>query len=261
MVAAAARVTKVRRTGWHGVGIDLAGPDDLVDEVMSHLPSFYDDAQPLRATISLFKRGDVYALEIDGARPSAFVETYPSSLDLANLVELTVVERLPDLVAIHAGAVAFDERVVLLPGSTQTGKTHLVTALLSAGATYLSDEFALIDDLGLVHPYPRMLALREDGGIRRAGADEFGELASHGPLSAAGLAVLTYDAGVRGLDADQANASEAWMHLVEHCICARRRPAEAFASTTFVAKASAAVAGRRGEAESVVQELRQRLGL
>ena len=144
-------VEQVMRTGWHGVGLEIDGVGDLLAGVASHLPPFYDDQQPVVGAVRLFPEAGGYALEVDGERPSRFVPAYPTLLDVANVLGLTVVERLPDLVAVHAGAVAIDGRALLLPGSTQTGKTLLVTALLERGATYLSDEFALLDEHGRVH--------------------------------------------------------------------------------------------------------------
>jgi hypothetical protein len=48
----------------------------------------------------------------------------------------------------------------LLPGATHAGKSSLVAELLRRGATYFSDEYALIDAEGRVHPYPRPLLIR-----------------------------------------------------------------------------------------------------
>src|SRR5579864_2048966 len=48
-------------------------------------------------------------------------------------------------VFIHAGAVGWQGRAILLPGQSFTGKTSLVAALVRAGAGYYSDEFAVVD--------------------------------------------------------------------------------------------------------------------
>jgi hypothetical protein len=80
--------------------------------------------------------------------------------DLIRVVDEVVVQRLTTLRAVHAGAILWGERVLLLPGSTHAGKSSLVAELLRRGATYFSDEYALIDSEGFVHPYPRPLLLR-----------------------------------------------------------------------------------------------------
>ncbi len=238
------------RTGWHGVGLEVDGPDEMLAEVARHLPPFYDDQQPLVAAVRLFTEDGGYALEVEGERPSRFVPNYPTLLDVANLLELAVVERLPDLVAVHAGAVALDGRALLLPGRTQTGKTRLVTALLEQGATYLSDEFALLDEDGRVHPYPRLLALREDERVHRLVATTFGAEPAAGSYSVGAVALLTYDAEVAGLAADELSASGVWLQLMEHCISVHRRPEASFAALTSVAAGAGGLHGRRGEAAS-----------
>ncbi len=80
--------------------------------------------------------------------------------DLIRVLDDAVIQRLTTLRAVHAGAVQWGERALLLPGSTHAGKSALVAELLRRGATYFSDEYALIDSEGLVHPYPRPLLLR-----------------------------------------------------------------------------------------------------
>jgi hypothetical protein len=79
---------------------------------------------------------------------------------LRNL-NLWVLEAEPELVHLHAGALARDGAVVLLVGPSGAGKSTLTTALVSAGWTYLSDEMigVGIDDGGLIS-YPRPLTLK-----------------------------------------------------------------------------------------------------
>jgi hypothetical protein len=79
---------------------------------------------------------------------------------LVNVLDDAVIERLTSFRAVHAGAVAWNGRAMLLPGATHAGKSTLVAELLRRGATYFSDEYALIDPEGRVHPYPRPLLLR-----------------------------------------------------------------------------------------------------
>jgi hypothetical protein len=80
--------------------------------------------------------------------------------DLIRTLDDAIVPRLTTARAVHAGAVLWHEHALLLPGRTHAGKSSLVTELLRRGATYLSDEYAVIDSEGLVHPYPRALLVR-----------------------------------------------------------------------------------------------------
>jgi hypothetical protein len=79
---------------------------------------------------------------------------------IIRVLDDAVIERLKTLRAVHAGAVLWRGKVLLLPGITHSGKSSLVAELLRHGATYFSDEYALIDRQGQVHPYPRPLLLR-----------------------------------------------------------------------------------------------------
>src|SRR5262249_57961124 len=49
---------------------------------------------------------------------------------------------------------------IVVPGRSHTGKSTLVAELVRRGATYWSDEFAVLDDAGRVHPYRRPLVPR-----------------------------------------------------------------------------------------------------
>ena len=81
-------------------------------------------------------------------------------LRFASNVELTIAERAPRRIFIHAGVVSWRGRAIVLPGRSYAGKSRLVAALLREGATYYSDEFAVLDARGRVHAYPRQLSLR-----------------------------------------------------------------------------------------------------
>jgi len=84
-------------------------------------------------------------------------------VELIRVLDETVVKNLAALHAVHAGAIQWGGRVVLLPGKSHVGKSALVAELLRQGATYFSDEYALIDGEGLAHPYPRPMLLRDGG--------------------------------------------------------------------------------------------------
>ncbi len=66
-------------------------------------------------------------------------------------------------ILVHAGAVAYQGRGVIMPGHSRAGKSTLVAALLRRGATYYSDEAALIDRRGLLHPLGEPIWLEPRG--------------------------------------------------------------------------------------------------
>jgi len=80
--------------------------------------------------------------------------------DLKVHIQHAVAEASMEHVFVHAGVVACRGRAIVLPGRSFCGKSTLVRELLLHGAVYLSDEFAVLDEDGLVHPFPRPLSLR-----------------------------------------------------------------------------------------------------
>src|SRR5881394_3494459 len=102
-------------------------------------------------------------------------------------VQLTVAEYAPRRVFVHAGVVEWNGKVILIPGLSFSGKSTLVAELLRAGATYYSDEYAVIDRNGRVHPYARKLRMRSPDAIhmKRMRAEEFSANTGSKPLPVA----------------------------------------------------------------------------
>jgi hypothetical protein len=83
-------------------------------------------------------------------------------------------------VFVHAGVVGWDGRAAVIPGPSHSGKSTLVAALVNAGATYYSDEYAVIDLQGRDHAFPREIRLRPDILRRQIAAAP--KLGDSGPL-------------------------------------------------------------------------------
>ena len=74
-------------------------------------------------------------------------------------LQLLVADNARRRIFVHAGVVGWKNQAVVIPGMSFSGKTTLVTKLIQAGAKYYSDEYAVIDEHGLVHPFPRPLGI------------------------------------------------------------------------------------------------------
>lgn len=81
-----------------------------------------------------------------------------------SLVRVAVARDAVDHVFMHAGVVGWKGRAIVIPGDSFHGKSTLVAELVRNGAIYYSDEFAILDSDGLVHPFERDLAMRTDDG-------------------------------------------------------------------------------------------------
>jgi hypothetical protein len=131
----------------------------------------------------------------------------------------------------------------------------MVAALLRAGAEYLSDEFAVLDRDGRVHPWPRRLALRrDDGGVDRPTAQELGGRTASRPAPAAGVAILQYRAGA-ALRLEALSPATGTLGLLGHAVAARRRLAMVRASLATLSRRASIVESARGEAEETAPVL------
>lgn len=78
-------------------------------------------------------------------------------------LHLHLAEHAPSLIFIHAGVAVHRGRAIVIPGPPLSGETTLIAALVRASALYFSDEYAFLDEYGLVYPFPRPLSIRRDG--------------------------------------------------------------------------------------------------
>jgi len=190
-----------------------------------------------------------------GLRKPVFAADLGAAADLlVDDAERLIAHRATDLVFVHAGAVVWRGRAILLPGRSGAGKSELVAALLRAGARYLSDEFAVIDTHGLVHPYPRRLALRREGGFERPAPEAFGARAARTPVPVAIVALLRYRGGaayrVRAI-----SRGAAVLALLANTLAARKRLDLARVACVAVAADSDCLRGTRGSAEEAARRL------
>lgn len=83
------------------------------------------------------------------------------SLDpFGSKLRITVAEFAVEKVFIHSGAVCWKNKAIIFPAQTFSGKTALTAALVKRGAIYYSDEYAVLDRDGLLHPFPKTLSIR-----------------------------------------------------------------------------------------------------
>ncbi len=145
---------------------------------------------------------------------------------------------------------------IVLPGRTFAGKSTLVAALLRAGAAYYSDEFAVLDEQGRVHPFPRLLAMRNQSGEAdgKRGPDHFGGVVGTEALPTGLIAFLEYRHGApERLQA--LSAARAAMQLVPYAYCATADPERAVFSIAKAVQHCRCLRGTRGEADATAQRL------
>jgi hypothetical protein len=171
-------------------------------------------------------------------------------------LEIVVSREARDVLFVHAGVVGWRGRALLIPGRSFSGKSSLVAALVRAGATYYSDEFAVIDSEGQVHPYPRRLSIRQEGlrRPRRIEAGDLGGRVGSEPLPV-GLVVLTQFRDGAHWNPRRLSPGRALLGLLDHTVVAQVRPQFALARLRKVACDASVFRGTRGEAQEVARAL------
>lgn len=169
-------------------------------------------------------------------------------------VTLAVAERAHDRIFVHAGAVEWKGKAILVPGRSFSGKSTLVAALVRAGAAYLSDEYAILDSTGACHAYPRRLSLRVNGGIEQTTAEDLGGRTRRDPLPVGVVVVTRYRQGATW-EPSRLSAGKAVMALLQHTVTARARTREVLAVLRATTLKAEALHGVRGDAAQLVRVL------
>jgi hypothetical protein len=270
---------KVDRLGWasgfsiksYGVRIGIRSNDPAcLKRVRKHLPHgwelssspfverLYSVLVGLQGTQGNVRRFNLlYGDHIRLARSldlNKVFETFESDL------RLFVAELARRRVFVHAGVVGWKGKAIVVPGRSFSGKTSLVVELVRAGATYYSDEYAVFDSRGRVHPFPKPLEIREAGEVRQSKVtvETLGGQTGTRPLPV-GLVVMTqFKEGARWRPR-KLSAGKGVLELLSNTVSARREPEKALVALQHVVASAQIVKGARGESRDVVQSILNRL--
>jgi hypothetical protein len=159
-------------------------------------------------------------------------------------------------VFIHAGVVGVDGHAIVLPGKSFAGKTTLVASLVQAGAEYWSDEYAVLDADGLVHPYPKPLSVRinDTRETDEQPVESLGGRAGDRPLPVAVIAFTNYRPGAAWALRAR-TAGEGAVKLLEHSVAARSRPAQVLGAVRRATTDALVLEGERGDARQAASAL------
>lgn len=216
-----------------------------------------------------------YSLRVEETNLDSFYSVYrdneklimDTDLDLVldsfnSDLRLRIGMKVKDKLFVHAGVVGWRGQAIVIPGRSFSGKTTLTVALVKAGATYYSDEYAIFDRQGLVHAYPRKLSIRYREGEQIKKKDYpvevFGGKAGNQPIPV-GLVVQTeYHSGVSWCPREM-SSGEAILALLDNTIVARTRPQFALSMLPHVVSGALTLEGKRSEAEEVAKVLLKQL--
>ena len=177
------------------------------------------------------------------SRLATVCEAFESNL------RLLVAELAPRRVFIHAGVVARNGYAIILPGKSFSGKTTLVKELIRAGAVYYSDEYAVLDFGGRVHPFLRPLEVRSDGTGKqhKVKPESFGATVGSRALPVGLIVISRYSAGTNWKPR-LLSAGRGALELLRHTVPARRNPQGALEVIQRIVSKATIVRSSRGEA-------------
>lgn len=270
---------KVDRLGWaagfalksYGVRIGLRSNDAAaLERACEYLPAGWQES-----TKPVVDR--VYSILVGGGGPRAnarrFSLLYCDHLRLTRStnmddvferfesdLRLFVGEFAPHRVFVHAGVVGWKGRAIVIPGRSYSGKSTLVAALVRAGATYYSDEYAVFDSRGLVHPFAKPLEIRKEGEFTQARVTvgELGGKSGTKPLPV-GLVLMTgYKRGATWRPR-KLSPGKGVLEMLFNTVSARRSPEKAMSTLRLVTKEAEVLKGTRGDTTGVVAALLKRM--
>lgn len=218
-------------------------------------PQFVPIAQSAApsATYRVTKGDDVWRITRDGV--IVCEEAFASDLlhYIRQDIDRYVAQQSSRMLFVHAGVVGWRGRAIVIPGRSHTGKSTLVAELVRRGAVYYSDEYAVLDEEGRVHPYSRTPVLRDDAesanDLRLVREDESLE-----PLPIALIVAGDYRDGVAWRP-NVVRGARAVLPLIDGTVLAREEPAAMLRAAARIGEDVIALMGPRPDAADVSAQL------
>ncbi len=229
--------------------------EDVLERVIPLLPPHAEPC-PLDTVTESFgilsEPGDTYRFERGDSPVSRAMDLRLALLLMETQLRMHVGLSTPGRLFVHAGVVEHGGSALVIPGSTLSGKTTLAAALVRAGARYYSDDYAVIDQSGLVHPFAKPLSIRDSGVWQIDHAVErLGGTAGEGPVPIGAVVFTEYQPGERWRPTPLPHGRGV-LRMLEHTLPARERAPEALRVLNEAIRGAVLLEGVRGEASEVV---------
>src|SRR5579875_1975372 len=162
----------------------------------------------------------------------------------------------PERIFLRAGVAGWRGRAIVVCGGPQSGTSTLVAALLRAGASYYSDQYAVLDYDGRVHPYARELWLCTGAHVNpvRYRPEELGARCGTQALEIGTAIFAIYRPGARSKFA-AVTAATAGAEMMGHAVSDRLDMRAAQAAIDKALARAWILKGVRGEAQELVNLL------
>ena len=171
-------------------------------------------------------------------------------------LQLLVADNARRRVFVHAGVVGWKSQAIIIPGMSFSGKTTLVSKLVQAGAKYYSDEYAVLDEHGLVHPFPRPLGIRRPNEFETNRTDvvSLGGVSGSRPLPVRLVVATKYRAGAKWRPRQLTHGCGV-LELLANTVSARSQSRLALSTLPKAVRYAEVLKGVRGEADEVVETI------
>lgn len=175
---------------------------------------------------------------------------------LQSQIRLTVAEYAESKVFLHAGAVSWKGQAILLPARSFSGKSTLVAELVKKGALYYSDDFAILDQDGMLHPFHRQISLRRsEGDFQQVDfpLESFGGKSGSEPIPIGIVLITKYERGnknPKNWKPRILGSGQGIMEVLSHTIPIRYNPKFSLEVLNKVSKRAIICKSQRGDAST-----------
>ena len=197
-----------------------------------------------------------YEIAENGAVFSVVSGLQAAASALESWAQLTVATLAKDLVFVHAGVVRWKDRALVVPGRSFSGKSTLVLSFVERGADYYSDEYAVFDSEGRVHPYWRLPKLRVASDQKVAKSLLAGTLSGAAPRPVAlGWVLLSRYEPEGRWQPRQLSCGRTLLGLLDNTVPLRCRPEQSLKFLATAVKNAQGFEGMRGEAADFADQV------
>ncbi len=192
---------------------------------------------------------------LDGVELQRSYDDAPALELFESTVRFEVVRRARRWTFVHAGVVGWHGVAIVIPGVSRSGKSTLVKALVEAGATYYSDEYAAFDSRGRVFPFAQPLMARLENGDRaRLSISDLGGIVGTTPLPV-GLVVSTRFQPESAWNPVNLSPGDAVLAMLANTVRAQADSARSLRVLSRVAERAAAIESDRGDVATVAADI------
>jgi hypothetical protein len=262
-MAESARLDREEEIAFESFGVRVRVTADT-PQVLERVPALLPpDAKPCpastvegsRSIAILGQPGGTYDFLIDRSPVTEGIDVDFALTLLEAQLRIIVGLHAPNRIFVHAGVVAHEGRGIVLPGLSLAGKTTLVLALVQQGALYYSDEFAVLDERGLVHPFAKPVSVRDQDQLQDDHEIErFGGIAGTEPLEVSAVVFSEYRPGAEW-NPTELSPGRGALSMFRNTLAALQRSEEAMRTIKLAVEGALLLEGERGEADEMAQDL------